>query len=287
MTSILFPPVPTSVARGTVTVADGTTLHYYRSGSPDAPTLLLVPGWAFSAEVFVHQLTGLSADFDVIALDPRGQGESDKPLVGNSFAQRGDDLAEVIAQLDLDDVTLVGWSFGVLDVLSSVQAHGDDRIRSFVLVDEPPRVVFDPSDAAEWGEAALSPDGLPAFLQFVARDYSGFAAYIATHAIGLADDVAPDDAERVRVLELVASTPEHIGIITAADGLSSDYSAVAIDIAARKPVLFYARDEWVDDARRWVSANLPDARFEQFAHHASFAIEPAAFNERVRRFVRE
>lgn len=282
MTSDFFPALPASVQRRSVSV-NGIELNYYRAGS--GQPLLLIPGWSFSAEVFTRQLTELSANFDVIALDPRGHGKSSKPLTANGYVQRGNDLSEFINALDLSDIVLAGRSFGTLDALSYLEQFGSDRVAKLILIDEPPQVPYDPTDSAQWGEAPLSLDGLPGFLRFSANNPSGFAQYIAAHAAGLDENTPADDPNLVRVLELVAETPEHIAIITAADGLSADYSATAIAFAQEKPVLFFARQEWVEPARAWVSTNLPTARFAELEHHASFAIDYEEFNQTVREFI--
>jgi len=276
----LFPPLPTSVTSQKVTVADGVDLRILRAGS--GTPLLLIPGWSFSAEVFVHQLIELSAEYDVIAVDPRGHGQSSKPLTGNNYPQRGRDLAALVDALGLDGFVLAGWSFGVLDALSYLQQAGHEKVSRLILIDEPPRVPFDPRDPAEWGEAGLSHDGLPAYVLFLSTARDDFLAYIATDALGV--DAGDPAAERL--IADGAQTPEHIAVITGAEGLSSDFSATAIEYAATgKPLLFFAKEAWADAARAWVSANLPGAQFATIPVHAGFLTEPAAFNARVREFI--
>ena len=146
-TSSVLPPLPAAVSTVEVTVADDVTLRVLRAGS--GTPLVMLPGWTCSADFFVHQLVGLADRFDVIAVDPRGQGGSSKPLTGNTFAQRGHDLATLADALDLDRFVLLGWSFGVLDALSYIRSHGTDRIERLVIVDETPKVPADPADPSE------------------------------------------------------------------------------------------------------------------------------------------
>lgn len=282
--SIHFPPLPESVSAERVPVAPGVDLRVLRAGS--GTPLLFVPGWNFSGEVFVHQLTELAERYEVIALDPRGHGESSKPLTGNNFPQRGRDLATVIEALGLRDLALAGWSFGVLDVLSYLEQHGSDRVAKLILIDEPPRVPFDPQNPGEWGEAELSHDGLPAFIQFLSTDRAGFLAYIASDALGV--DLASADSEPAvaRLIADGARTPDHIAIVTGAEGLATDLSDPAIAYhETGKPLLFFAKEAWATDAKRWVSANLPRAEFATIPVHAGFLTEPAQFNSRVTEFL--
>lgn len=279
-----FPALPASVSAISIPVGEDVELHVLRAGS--GTPLLLIPGWSFSAEVFVHQLTELADDYDVIAIDPRGHGKSSKPLTGNSYPQRGRDLAALIDAIGLDQFVLAGWSFGTLDALSYLQQFGHDRVSKLILIDEPPRVPFDPADSTQWGEAALSHDGLPSYLTFLSTAREDFLAFIATDALGLEADAATTHPDAIKLVADGAQTPEHIAIITGAEGLASDYSATAIEYdASGKPLLFFANESWADDARAWVSANLPHAEFATIPVHAGFLTDPDAFNTRVREFV--
>ena len=98
-----------------VAVEPGVELFYTRTGSGDM-TLLLVPGWTMSAEVFQRQLNHYKGSVKVscVSFDPRSHGRSSKPDHGHTYWHHGRDIAAVIDQLDLKNVVLVGWSFGTL-----------------------------------------------------------------------------------------------------------------------------------------------------------------------------
>jgi pimeloyl-ACP methyl ester carboxylesterase len=231
-------------------------------------------------------LTGLAENYDVIALDPRGHGASSKPLTGNNYPQRGRDLAAVIEALGLQGLALAGWSFGVLDVLSYLQQHGHERVSTLILIDEPPKVPYDPRNAEEWGEAGLSHDGLPAYVQFLSTDRQGFLDYIAADALGVDPERVADEPAVAKLIADGAQTPEHIAIITGVEGLSTDLSETAIAFdASGKPLLFLAKQAWAEDAKRWVEANLPHAQFDTIAVHAGFLTDPEHFNARLREFL--
>lgn len=282
MTDLMMPPVPSSVT-DTLVPAGDINLRILRAGSGQA--VILLPGWTCSADFFVHQLTGLASDCDVIAVDPRGHGGSDKPLTGNNFAQRGDDLAALISSLDIDDVVVVGWSFGVLDALSYIRRHGTDRIAKLVLVDETPKVPADPNNADEWGEAPLAHDGIVAFLRAMIDTRTEFWTDYAKYMLGLAEDTPADHPDVARVVELGLQAPEYVAITTAADGLTSDFSAEAAATAAEKPTLFMARDDWAEPAEKWVKANMPQAEFDRIDVHMGFVTQPEAFNARLKQFI--
>jgi pimeloyl-ACP methyl ester carboxylesterase len=110
----------------------GLNLHCELAGSgPRA--LVFIPGWAMSSAVFERQLDyfATSTKFTAVSYDPRGQGRSSKPLDGHYYAQRGRDLAGLIAALGLDEIVLAGWSYGVLEHarLCARLRHGEDSRR--------------------------------------------------------------------------------------------------------------------------------------------------------------
>jgi len=113
--------------------SDGVNLHYIEQGA--GPTVVLVPGWTMPAWIFQAQIDDFSRYWHVIALDPRGQGDSDIAPRGYKQDRRGQDIAELIGHTSASPVLLIGWSLGVLDSLAYVHTHGDAAIAGLVLVD--------------------------------------------------------------------------------------------------------------------------------------------------------
>ena len=115
--------------------SDGVRLHYIEAGSPAGSTLVFVPGWTMPAWIFQRQIAFFSQRYHVIALDPRGQGDSEVPASGYEPIRRGRDIADLIAALGDRPVVLIGWSLGVLDSLAYVHLYGDGRLTALVLLD--------------------------------------------------------------------------------------------------------------------------------------------------------
>jgi non-heme chloroperoxidase len=113
--------------------SDGVRLHYTDQGQGHA--IVLVPGWTMPGWNFDQQIRAFSAKYRVIAFDPRGQGDSEIAASGYEPFRRGRDIAELLAQLHDDHALLLGWSLGVLDVLSYVHQFGDAHFDALVLVD--------------------------------------------------------------------------------------------------------------------------------------------------------
>lgn len=129
------------VERADFRTSDGVRLSYLAAspGRP-GPTLVFIPGWCMPAEIFRAQLEALGQSYPVVALDPRGQGESEIARDGYTLERRVADIADLLARYD--QVVLIGWSLGVLEVLEYAATHGQRKLAGVVLVDnsvgEPP-----------------------------------------------------------------------------------------------------------------------------------------------------
>ena len=114
--------------------SDRTALHYLSAGQGPR-TVVFIPGWLMPADVFKHQLAGLSDRYRVVVLDPRGQGKSPTQVRDMSAARRADDIHDLVRHLGLDDYILVGWSLGVMEILETMTRHRLAGLKGLVLVD--------------------------------------------------------------------------------------------------------------------------------------------------------
>jgi len=112
---------------------DGVTLFHqdWGSGRP----VLFVHAWALSCAMWSYQIAELGQrGLRCIAFDRRGHGRSDVPSGGYDLDSLADDLADVIAQLDLHDVALVGMSMGANEILHYLGRHGTGRVSRVALL---------------------------------------------------------------------------------------------------------------------------------------------------------
>lgn len=121
-----FAPAP--VAPGCFIQADDRTNLYYRDWGSGKP-VLFVHSWGFNADLWQYQMIDLTGHgLRCIAFDRRGHGRSSDPGRGYTCDRLADDLAEVIEQLDLRDLALVGHSMGCAEIVRYLARHGADRI---------------------------------------------------------------------------------------------------------------------------------------------------------------
>jgi non-heme chloroperoxidase len=109
---------------------DGTEL-FYRDWHP----VVFVAGMLMSSEMWQYQMLHLTDDgFRAVAYDRRGHGQSDDPGHGYEFDTLADDLAGLLDELDLTNVTLVAHSMGGGEIVRYLSRQGHKRIARIALV---------------------------------------------------------------------------------------------------------------------------------------------------------
>ena len=115
-----------------------TNLHVDDTGGSGRP-VVLIHGWPLSGEAFSGQVPALvAAGYRVLTYDRRGFGRSDKPRSGYGYDTLTEDLDTLLVALDLNDVTLVGFSMGGGEVARYVSTYGTERLRSIVFASAVP-----------------------------------------------------------------------------------------------------------------------------------------------------
>jgi len=135
----------------TITVKDGTKIHYkdWGAGQP----VVFSHGWPLTGDAWDDQAFFVASNgYRAIAHDRRGHGRSSQPWQGNDMDTYADDLAELIEQLDLRDIVLVGHSTGGGEVVRYLGRHGTGRVAKAVTVSAVPPLML---------KTDANPGGLP------------------------------------------------------------------------------------------------------------------------------
>ena len=127
-------------------MSDPVTLHVEDTGGTGRP-VVLIHGWPLSGEAWEKQVPVLKqAGFRVVTYDRRGFGRSDKPADGFDYDTLTADLHRVITDLDLRDLTIVGFSMGGGEAARYIPNHGADRVRSLVFAAAVPPYLMQTED---------------------------------------------------------------------------------------------------------------------------------------------
>jgi len=248
--------------------SDGARLHYLEAGT-GPETIVFIPGWTMPAWIWTSQLDALSTRFRTIALDPRGQGDSEITRSGYTADRRGRDIGDLLARLGPAPVVLVGWSLGVLDVLAYVGAAGESHVAGLVLVDNsigagtPPR----PRRRSLPGTGISRQAGMSRFVRslFRTRQSPAFLDRLTRDALR-----TPPQASRAL---LNYAEPRTFWRDT---------------IYATTPPVLYVTRPGLENQATILLQRRPATEYAMFSHagHALFVDEPALFNRLVVDFIR-
>lgn len=258
---------------GFATANDGVRLYYEDSGS--GKPVVLIHGGGLSMGWWSRQVPVLSQRFWVIAADTRGNGRSDKTPWGHRTARYAMDVRQIIESLDLDDVTLVGWSIGARTVLSYIELFRDYRLKGVVLVDEVPSIeVHGQNDS----NGTAEPDsGQPPKDEIERKRRELREMFVSC-------DVSDDELDRL-LAESSENTPAQ-GVTLGPDYQAQDWRPLlpSIDL----PVLITTGGKsGAFPGCKYMHEHIPGARMEVFekSGHVLFYEEPDRFNAVVAEFV--
>ena len=103
----------------------------YGIGKP----VLFIHGWPLNHEMWEYQLAELPKhNLRCITYDRRGFGKSDRTWENYDYDTLAGDLNELITQLDLTEVTLVGFSMGGGEIARYIGKYGSEKIQKVVLI---------------------------------------------------------------------------------------------------------------------------------------------------------
>lgn len=122
----------------TITVGqeNSSSIELYYEDHGSGPPVVLLAGWPLDSRSWEPQLAPLlRAGHRVILYDRRGFGRSSSPAAGYDFDTLADDLHTVLVELDLREVTVVGFSLGTGELARYVGTHGTERLRACVFIE--------------------------------------------------------------------------------------------------------------------------------------------------------
>ena len=133
--------------------AGSEPINIYYEDLGKGKNVVFIHGWPLSGSMWEYQVTQLvQQNFRCITYDRRGFGKSDYPLDGYDYNTMAGDLKGLLDHLDLQDVTLVGFSMGGGEIAKYFSLHGGARVSKVVLVSSVVPYMLQTAD---------NPDGVP------------------------------------------------------------------------------------------------------------------------------
>ena len=108
-------------------------MHYLDWGG-DGPPLVALHGLSSSCHWYDLVMPHLTDAFHCVAPDQRAHGKTDQPSSGYDWQTFSQDIISLLDHLGLDQVALMGHSWGA-NVALSVAARHSERVSNLVLVD--------------------------------------------------------------------------------------------------------------------------------------------------------
>jgi len=114
------------------------TKIYYEDNGVKGQTLLFAHGLNSSHSKIKNFIDEFRDKYHVVCYDQRGHENSDTPKVHMNVKSLGQDMNEIIEQLGLNDVIIIGHSMGAASIYSYVNQFGCGKIKKIVAIDMSP-----------------------------------------------------------------------------------------------------------------------------------------------------
>ncbi|WKY46604.1 alpha/beta hydrolase [Eubacteriaceae bacterium ES3] len=247
--------------------------------------LLMLPGWTCTTRFFEKNSSVLAEDFQVILLDFRGHGESEKVMHSHRISRYAMDIKELLDHLDVSDVTVLGWSMGAAVLWSYLELFGNHRVGKLIVVDQAPLQYTGPDWS--WGQ-----NGCYDVEMFIRTCYDiKYAPREAAEGLAYGCLYHEPSSDEVKfIADEISKCPPYIRIEIMRDHTNLDWrdflpciSVPTLVCVARNSAVF----DWQGSA--YVAETIPGAKVEFFedSGHMLFWEEPEKFNRTVKDFINQ
>jgi non-heme chloroperoxidase len=272
---------------GSFRTNDGYTLRYLEAGR--GRPVVMIPGWSQTAAQFRGQME-LADRYRVLAVDMRGHGRSSKGGHGYRIHRLAKDLHDLMAELDLEEVTLLGHSMGASVAWGYWDLYRDERVSRLVVVDQVPLCAYGPG----WPEAEKVRTG---------------GLWDANGLMGTADEIAGPAGEDASagflagmftpsfpredlawVVERNLELPRAQAARLLVNHCMTDWRDLFATITVPTLIVGGRASFFRVEALAWMRDQIPGARLEVFGAeegggHFMFMENPRRFNALVREFL--
>ena len=260
---------------------DNVELYYEVEG--EGKPLLMLSGWTCTTKFWRKNVKELAKNCQVIRMDMRAHGQSEKIMHSHRISRYAMDVKNLLDHLDLQDVTVLGWSMGAAVLWSYIELFGNYRLKGLVCVDQSPAQYTGPN--WQWGQ-----NGCYDVEMFI-HTCCDIKCNPRAAAEGLAYAClyhTPSDEEVKFIADEISQCPPYVRIEIMRDHTNLDWrdflphiNLPTLVCVARNSAVF----DWQGSA--YVGEKIPGAQtvFFEDSGHMLFWEEPEKFNQVVAEFV--
>ncbi|SRR5579883_642697 len=274
--------------RNTFKTSDDVQLSYISAGQ--GKPIVMLHGWSQSAEQFKDQIPIFAEQYQVIAIDLRGHGESEKVPFGYRISRLAKDVQELIIALQLEKPHLLGHSMGCSLIWSYLDLFGLDGINQLVLVDQSPLVVsrlhWNAQEIAESG-AVFTAEQLNTIVHTLEH---GNAEELTRNILTSMVTSAMPKEQFEWIVECNLRCPPAIAATLLYNHAHMDWRDQIVRI--RNPTLIISGRKSIIpwQSQVWINQSIPNSELECFeadegGGHFMFIENPKKFNQRVLQFL--
>lgn len=256
---------------------NGAELYYHSSGS--GTPVVFLHGVLMSSRFFTKQ-TPLADNYQLLTLDFRGHGRSEKATAGHTVPEYAQDLEAFFSARDLTDIVLVGWSMGSLVTWEYIRQFGTDRLQGFVSVEQQPLDLK--QDGYDHGVFTF--EELRGLMELAQTDHHELAQTLIDQM--LVDE--PADMED-KLFDEITRVPPAIVSAILFDQSVRDYRSVLSDVDVPTLVCLGEDETLLETGGvEYVAEETPNAELKRFTNsgHCPFIEEPELFNHAVSAFIK-
>jgi len=259
----------------TFATVNNIQIHYTSSGKSDGEVLLFVHGLGSSGRDWELQVSAFEADYHVLTVDMRGHGQSDKPAVhAYTMKQFAGDIIELLNQLEIDKVHIVGISMGGM-IAFQMAVDYQERIKSMIIINSGPALV-----------PKTFKDRMTIWMRFLIVRFMGMQKMGETLAPRLFVDEDQEDIRQAFIQRWSENDPNaYMAAMRALAGWTVEEHIHKITV----PTLILASDQDYTPvaAKEAYVAKMSSAHLEiiENAHHAVSMERPQALNASIRQFL--
>ena len=252
-------------------------LAYTKKGA-GKEAILFIHGIMASKEVWKDQLEYFEKKYQIIAIDLYGFGASKGEFRDSSFEDHAQDIRELLHELGISKVNIVGWSMGasVAIVFSSLFP---DMIEKLVLVDGTPQLI-----ASDDFPDAVPPEAAQQLGLALQNDYQSGCQAFADMQVNEQDSKNAKNT----ILNILLETDPQVALSHFASSGKRDLRPLLQNIKATTLVICGEIDQVCPlGASKYLAEHISDSTLSVFKEkgHCCFLTDHKHFNSELSSFI--